>query len=548
MHRLRSLSHVAFGLVALAIASAARGQTFAGGLLWSAPATLHFSTNGVGDPEVATDGVGNWLVVFDACAQSQYCTNPGDEADVLYRCSTDAGLSWSATAPVHANASTDTADDWRPRPAFAGGNWIVAWQRRDLLGGPLGTDRDVVYARATSPCGPWSSPASLNTNATTDSGEDYSPRIAGDASGRWVAVWNSTDTLGGTIGSDEDLLFARSSDGGATWSAPAPVTLLAAVDLDTAPFECRNCLYFDGDMATDGANNWIVAWNEQSILPTLGSDGDVIYARSTNGGASWEAPRALNSDALVDPPTNSSDWLVRLDVDGAGNWLAVWKRWVGAWTGDVRSARSTDAGVSWEAPRTVVSNVAYFDEYAELATDGVSGWRVGWWGRMTPADPLSIYLSASLDGLTWSTPQTLALAGDPFSSIATGSGVWIAAWGEVNPETATIARSVGDGDNLPPSADNCAWLPNPNQLDTNQDGYGNACDADWDDDGLVGGGDYLALGMAFGAVSPDPRYDPDLDSTGDGAIGGPEYLLLGMSFGEPPGPSGLTCAGTPPCP
>ena len=86
------------------------------------------------------------------------------------------------------------------------------------------------------------------------------------------------------------------------------------------------------------------------------------------------------------------------------------------------------------------------------------------------------------------------------------------------------------------------------KLDTNGDGYGNACDADYDDNGVVGTGDFLALGSAFGSTSGQPGYDEDLDADGDGVIGAAEFLLFGSAFGAPPGPSGFSCAGSPICP
>jgi hypothetical protein len=43
--------------------------------------------------------------------------------------------------------------------------------------------------------------------------------VTTDGQGTWVAVWDSTDSLGGTIGTDGDILVARSTDGGLTWTA-----------------------------------------------------------------------------------------------------------------------------------------------------------------------------------------------------------------------------------------------------------------------------------------------------------------------------------------
>jgi hypothetical protein len=56
---------------------------------------------------------------------------------------------------------------------------------------------------------PWSAPAALNTNAGTDSEDDLFPQVTTDGAGNWVAVWESDDTLGGTIGTDLDILVAR---------------------------------------------------------------------------------------------------------------------------------------------------------------------------------------------------------------------------------------------------------------------------------------------------------------------------------------------------
>ena len=92
------------------------------------------------------------------------------------------------------------------------------------------------------------------------------------------------------------------------------------------------------------------------------------------------------------------------------------------------------------------------------------------------------------------------------------------------------------------AADNCTTDPNPDQLDANADGYGNACDTDLNDDGTV---DFLDLG-ALESVFFSANADADFN--GDGTV---DFLDLGRmkaQFLGPPGPSGLDCAGTIPCP
>ncbi len=54
-------------------------------------------------------------------------------------------------------------------------------------------------------------PAALNPNAATDSGDDFSPQVSTDGAGNWLAVWDSADSLGATLGSDSDILYSTRS-------------------------------------------------------------------------------------------------------------------------------------------------------------------------------------------------------------------------------------------------------------------------------------------------------------------------------------------------
>jgi len=105
-----------------------------------------------------------------------------------------------------------------------------------------------------------------------------------------------------------------------------------------------------------------------------------------------------------------------------------------------------------------------------------------------------------------------------------------------------------DGDAIANDLDNCRLESNPGQIDSNRDGYGNACDADYNDDGFVGLVDFLRLRKGFGATTDSPSWDPAVDSNADGVIGSWDFARLRASFGALPGPSALSCTGIVPCP
>ncbi len=101
-----------------------------------------------------------------------------------------------------------------------------------------------------------------------------------------------------------------------------------------------------------------------------------------------------------------------------------------------------------------------------------------------------------------------------------------------------------DGDGIPDGADNCTAVANL-QLDADGDGCGNACDADFDQNGVVGGSDFSVVRQCFGKIWPatGPAEDPtcaESDLNEDGVVGSPDFILFRLALAKPPGP-GAAC-------
>ena len=101
---------------------------------------------------------------------------------------------------------------------------------------------------------------------------------------------------------------------------------------------------------------------------------------------------------------------------------------------------------------------------------------------------------------------------------------------------ASVQIQVGqdtDGDGVFDDQDNCTAVANPNQRDTNKDGYGNMCDPDLNNDEVVNFGDLALMKSVFFTNNADA------DLNGDGAVNFGDLAIMKSMFFKPPGPSGL---------
>ena len=327
-------------------------------------------------------------------------------------CAQGAGLDFSPPAPL--NQDADTFEESSTAVKTDGkGHWVAAW-----TSGPAPNEEtDILVSRSSNNGETWTDPVPLNNNAATDSALDGWVNLATDCAGNWLAVWTSQ-----AEGEDFDLLSARSTDNGATWTDPVPVTQNTGSELIHS-------------LATDKNGVWMVVSETTDTLgDEIGPDQELLVMRSTDNGATWSPPRWLNTNA---PTDNRNDYEPSIAVDVRGLWIVSWY----ADQGDdfrIYIARSSNAGVTWSSPSALNSTPLDYSEGASLltATDSKGHWVAAWNAINLSGNEVRILASRSTDGgQTWSAAKPINPNSandsnfDYLMALATDEhGNWAAAW------------------------------------------------------------------------------------------------------------------------
>jgi len=527
----------------------------------------------------AAIGVGNgvWIVVWRSFGEPG---NPlGEDTDLFFTRSTNGGAAWSPVMALNTTAGAEDLNVFDDEPDIAtdgAGNWVAVWESNNDLGDTIDGDRDILVALSDDDGETWSDPAALNTNADTDTPAqegDWVPTVATDGGGTWIAAWETTDTQGGTIGGDRDLLFARSINNGATWSDPAVLNSTAASDVDD-PQNSNFTLDEDVQIVSGGSDLWLAIWHSTlSLTKDTGTDADIFMAWSTNDGVSWSDPEPLNTNAHTDG--DATDWFARAATDGAGNWMAIWQSFgdlagtIGT-DSDILASRSIDNGMTWSPPAPVneyastdaiIEPIIDGDILPDIATDGLGNWVAIWqsthaFGGRFGTD-WDILAARSIDiGLNWSYPAPVStnailnngsdpqqLQGNWRPTIAAdGAGDWLSAWQSADDlgnaladdwdilgATAALPMAVDtDGDTIPNDIEGTG--------DTDMDGTPNNEDTDSDGDTIPD--------EEEGTADPDHDSIPnylDRDSDNDGMTDA-EERAAGTDPYTPDLPSGCVAA------
>jgi BNR repeat-like domain len=217
--------------------------------------------------------------------------------------------------------------------------------------------------------------------------------------------------------SSTEILFNRSTDGGATFSTPFNVSSLSG------------CAAYPA-IATDSSGAIFAVWSD----PTPGS-GAIFLRRSTDGGATFSSTSNVSSlSATAAHPAIATDF--------SGAIFVVWDD-VTPGSGAIFLRRSTDGGATFSSTSNV-SSLSGTSSYPAIATDS-SGAIFVVWDDPTPGNG-AIFLRRSTDGgATFSsTSNVSSLSGAPaYPAVATGSSSNIfTVWAATAATTPVVSSSV----------------------------------------------------------------------------------------------------------
>lgn len=202
---------------------------------WSEPVIIASDVHPDAEPVVASNEAGYWVVVWSDLNPAEDL--PDDDTtgtlDIFAAWSDDQGLTWSAPAPIRADAN-DNVPDLRPRvirtPA---GEFLVAWTRI------IGDTQHLMFSRASEP-DTWTNEGFLLTNVR--SADIYDLSLATDARNNILAMW------GTSVGTDREIRFSRSTDSGLTWTPPQ---LLASTP---------GVVFSEPALASDYKGKWVAVY------------------------------------------------------------------------------------------------------------------------------------------------------------------------------------------------------------------------------------------------------------------------------------------------
>jgi hypothetical protein len=283
------------------------------------------------------------------------CSALGDGYSGTYF-SNDGGKTWCCTAtdPSHLGTLIPGVERLTGGQYDAGGDPAVAFDSRgNVYYAGLGFNRESAPNTVTVSRGTFASNGALSWSAPTFINQTTSPSTLNDK--EWIAVdHNPTSPFRDRVYVtwtrflfnpsngryvQSPIAFVSSSDGGRTFTAPKLIS--------------GNVLYGQGSRPVVGPDGSLyVFWDGSTRLAATNS---TYVVKSTDGGATWTAPKAIAPVADIAPLRNTAFRVNSYPAAAAaanGDLYATWNTETANGSVAVYS-KSTDGGANWSAPARV---------------------------------------------------------------------------------------------------------------------------------------------------------------------------------------------------
>ncbi len=363
------------------------------------------------------------------------------------------------------NAATDVSSGLAPVPVDedpsvatdGAGNFVAVWASGDdNLGDPAGA-QGIAFSRSSDGGRTWSNAALIASPPIAARG--VATALAYASNGTWMAAWMSPSSA----------QVSRSTDDGATWSAP--------IDVDGSSLQTGGAL----SIAGDASGTWVLLWRHSQLM---GFSEQLYYSRTTDDGLNWSPAASFPDNTIA---SEGGFYIGEIATDGSGTWVAAW---ISSDYG-LESTRSIDGGATWSFPESVqVSDLRLSDKFG-LATNSEGDWLISWTAE---GDRVLASLSTD-DGQSWGAAQLVAgISSTAFdavrydSSVSFLDGAWQIHWGEALGEPAYGIGQEGDLVGAR-SFDGVGWTDSSAlNVNAGKDNSQTPFEVNWDGDGVLASG------------------------------------------------------------
>jgi hypothetical protein len=368
---------------------------------WRKPLLLETNDNSAGNPQVAMNGSGNAVAVWQQ--------SDGTQNNIWANRYTPSG-GWGTAAFIGTNNAWYATN---PQVAMDGsGNAVAVWPQSDGLW-------INIWANRYTPSGGWGTATLIETN---DAGDAGFPQVAMDGSGNAVAVWQQSDGIRTNIWANRYTPL-----GG--WGTAA------LIETDNAGNATNPQVAMDGSgnafavwQQSDGTRNNIWAnrytpsggWGTATLIETSNAGGadspQVAMDISGNAVAVWQQYDGTRENVMANRYTPSGGWgtaaLIATDntdrdnlnpqvaMDGSGNAIAVWEQYDGN-RYNIWAKRYTPSG-GWGTATLIENDNGSAGSPPQVAMDG-SGNAVAVWEQIDATGRYNIWANRYTPSGGWGT-------------------------------------------------------------------------------------------------------------------------------------------------